>query len=110
MPNALASLPPGTVERGFMNFNGSEKFGKLYPNHNSLYKELKNNGYHSSYYYGGWGYFDYMQLFVNEQGTDVFFDDTNFDSTKYISPKKIDPNTFCWGYDDASMFSQCFIA
>lgn len=106
LPNTLASLPSGTLERGFMSFNGNDLFGKFYPDHNSIFKELKKNGFHTSFVYGGWGFFDYMELFMKDQPLDLFVDETKFDTLKYISPKRGDPSTFFWGYDDHALFNQ----
>jgi uncharacterized sulfatase len=107
-PNVFASLTNGTLERGFMNFDGTELYTKRYPDHNSLLQELKKNGYTNSFTYGGWGDFDNYKNFMKAQNIDYFYDQTNFDSTKYLAPWKRKPTGFYWGYDDHSLINQSF--
>ena len=108
LPNVLGSLTSGTLERGFVNYNGDEKLGKRYPSHNSLIKELKKNNYFTSFFYGGWGEFDSYSYFLKDQGIDLFTDQSQFDSTKYLAPWKRKPTGFYWGYDDKALFRQWF--
>lgn len=108
LPNVLGSLTSGTLERGFVNFNGEKLFEKRYPDHNSLIKELRNNNYFTSFFYGGWGAFDSYQFFLEEQNIDLFMDMSKFDSVKYIAPWKRIPKGFYWGYDDKALFNQGF--
>lgn len=106
LPNVFSSLIPGTEERGFVNFNGENFFGKRYPDHNSLINELRMNDYFTSFFYGGWGAFDNYQAFLEDQKIDIFFDQDDFDSTRYLSPWKRKPEGFYWGYDDRAVFQQ----
>ena len=108
LPNVLGSLTSGTLERGFVNFNGEKLFGKIYPNHNSLIKELRKNNYSTSFFYGGWGAFDKYQFFLEEQNIDLFVDQSKFDSVKYVAPWQRIPKGFYWGYDDKALFNQWF--
>lgn len=107
-PNVIGSLTPGTTDRGFINYNGEEKIGKRYPSHNSLIKELKNNHYFTSFFYGGWGDFDSYSAFLKDQEIDLFIDQSQFDSLKYKAPWKRKPSGFYWGYDDRALFNQWF--
>ena len=107
-PNVLGSLTPGTIDRGFINFNGEEKISKRYPLHNSLIKELKRNNYFTSFFYGGWGEFDSYSNFLKEQKIDLFVDQSKFDSSKYLAPWKRKPGGFYLGYDDFALFNQWF--
>lgn len=106
LSNTLGSLPNGTKERGFQNFDGTNYYVNQYPNHKSLLTELKGNGYHSSFLYGGWSYFDNMKSFMLQQNVDDFIDQFGFDSTKYLAPWKRKPKGLCWGYDDYSLVNQ----
>lgn len=108
LPNVFGSLVPGTVERGFVNYNGEKYYGKRYPDHNSLIKELKKNNYFSSFLYGGWGAFDNYEFFIKDQGIDLYMDQDHIDSTKYLAPWKRQPEGFYWGYDDHAVLQQFF--
>lgn len=108
LPNVFGSLISGTLERGFVNYNGEELYGKRYPNNNSLIKELKRNNYFTSFFYGGWGAFDSYQNFLEDQKIDLFIDQSKIDSVKYIAPWKRTPEGFYWGYDDKALFNQWF--
>jgi phosphoglycerol transferase MdoB-like AlkP superfamily enzyme len=108
LPNVLGSLPNATMERGFMNFDGSDNYSMRYPKHSSLLTDLKKNGYQTSFHYGGWGDFDNMKSFVIHQEIDQYVDQTLFDSSKYLAPWKRIPKGLCWGYDDLSLFNQWF--
>ena len=107
-PNVLGSLTPGITDRGFINYNGEDKIGKRYPSHNSLIKELKNNHYFTSFFYGGWGDFDSYSSFLKDEGIDLFVDQSRFDSLMYLAPWKRKPSGFYWGYDDRALFNQWF--
>lgn len=108
LSNVFASLVPGTVERGFPNYNGEKFFGKRYPDHNSLVKELKKNGYFTSFFYGGWGAFDNYEFFIKDQKIDLYMDQDHFDSTKYLAPWERRPKAHYWGYDDRALLNQFF--
>ncbi len=106
LSNTLGSLPNGTMERGFANFNGTDFYNMQYPNHKSLVTELKRNGYHTSFLYGGWSDFDNIKSFMLHQNLNLFVDQYGFDSTKYLAPWKRIPKGLCWGYDDLSLINQ----
>ena len=109
LPNSLGSLISGTVERGFVNFDGANYFGQRYPTHQTLPSLLHKKNYQTSFFYGGWGDFDNYFNFLKAQSTDILIDFNSFDSTKYLSPSKRNPGKFCWGYDDKSLFSQWLV-
>lgn len=108
LSNVLASLVPGTVERGFANYNGEKFFGRRYPDHNSLIKELKKNGYFTSFFYGGWGAFDNYKFFIKDQKIDLYMDQDHFDSMKYLAPWERKPKAQYWGYNDRALLNQFF--
>ena len=110
LPNVLGSLPTATMERGFMNFDGTDYYNLRYPKHSSLLTDLKNNGYQTSFHYGGWGDFDNTKSFMKQQNLDQFIDQTLFDSIKFLAPWKRVPNGWCWGYDDHALVDQWFIS
>lgn len=93
LPSLLGSLPYG--KSGFME-------EKQYPNHTTLLKLLKQNGYHTSFYYGGDATFDGQQRFLQQQQIDVILDEKRFpDGYEKIPANK---EGFSWGYPDAELF------
>lgn len=60
LPSILGSLPHG--KKGFTN----NRTG--YPNNETLPTWLFQNGYTGDFHYGGYARFDYMDLFINDQG------------------------------------------
>jgi phosphoglycerol transferase MdoB-like AlkP superfamily enzyme len=102
LPNILASLPSGIGERGFINMKNSNSSMKYYPNHLSLVQLLKQNGYLTNYFYGGWGNFDNTGRYLKEIGIDNFIHKDNFNIHKY---KKDDSK---WGFNDKELFSHSF--
>jgi uncharacterized sulfatase len=97
LPSSLASLPYG--EQGFTHLT---KGNKPYPKFISITGMLKDIGYHNSFFYGGWAYFDYMSVFLNESGVNLALTINSFDE-KYA---KIQENKdgFTWGYPDRALF------
>lgn len=93
LPSLLGSLPYG--KSGFME-------EKQYPNHTTLLRLLKQNGYHTSFYYGGDAAFDGQQRFLQHQQVDFILDEKQF-PTGY---EKIPANKegFSWGYPDGELF------
>jgi uncharacterized sulfatase len=100
LPNILASLPAGIGERGFINMDRTYPTVKNYPTHYGLIQLLKNNGYETNYFYGGWGQYDHIEQYLKENGIDNFIDWTDFDTEKYALVKG------SWGYNDKDLFSQ----
>ncbi len=95
LPSVLGSLPFGP--------NGFNELGEKMPAHLSLISLLKNNGYKTSFYYGGDAAFDNMGLFLQRSGIDKIYDEKTFNGSSY---QKLPPSSsgFSWGYDDASLF------
>ena len=96
LPSLLASLP--------FNVHGFADMGDFMPNHNSIIKYLKANGYRSAFVYGGDARFDNMGMFMKKQGVDSIID-LNASWGKSL---KLPPNDrgFSWGYGDAYILQQ----
>lgn len=107
LPNVLASLPAGTIERGFINMKNKYLKGQKYPSHNSIIQMLKKNNYHTNYYYGGWGYFDNIGYFLKQNDIDNLVFQANFDTLKYTKYKG-KKGEFVWGYNDKTLVKQSF--
>lgn len=88
LPSLMGSLPFG--KRGFMQSPNSPRF-------QSLPGILKENGYKTSFFYGGWTCFDDMCYFLADMGVDHFLPD-------YTSYPKEMVNT--WGLYDGFLFSE----
>lgn len=93
LPSVLGSLPYG--KGGFMEETNM-------PNHTSLIRLLKQNGYKTAFYYGGDAEFDGQRRFLTKQGIDHIYDEKSF-SAEY---QKIPTNSegFSWGYGDDALF------
>jgi len=96
LPTMLGSLPYG--ETGFSDLK--EKA----PNHLSLPRLLKQNGYTTSFFYGGEAKFDNMDLFLKKQKLDNIIDNSLFD--KGLAKMPSDNNGFSWGYGDQELFKE----
>lgn len=98
LPSMLGSLPYGAT--GFM------EMGNNMPNHTSLMRLLKNNGYTTGFYYGGDVKFDNQEIFLKKQGVDYVLDAARF-TPAYT---KIQPNEggFSWGYPDDALYKRSF--
>ncbi|MDP4271888.1 MAG: LTA synthase family protein [Bacteroidota bacterium] len=94
LPSILGSLPYGS--------NGFAESGNQMPSHLSLMRILADNGYQSSFYYGGDSKFDNMNLFLKQQKISHIYDQYNFNS----SYKKLPSNSTAssWGYGDSELF------
>ncbi len=75
LPSILGSLPHG--KNGFTN----NKAG--YPNNETLATWLFSNGYQGDFHFGGYARFDYMDLFMNNQGFKNIYDrkEYNYEGT-----------------------------
>lgn len=95
LPSIFASAPYGKY--GFC------VTGKPTPDHNSLLKDLKHNGYSSSYYYGGIQPFDRFDGFLKDNKLDFIYlpEKTTEDSATY----KILRENHRWGLDDRETFA-----
>lgn len=98
LPSVLGSLPYGAT--GFM------EMGNNMPNHTSLIRLLKNNGYSTGFYYGGDAKFDNQELFLKKQGIDNVLDVTKF--TPAYTKIEANEGGFSWGYPDMELYKRSF--
>lgn len=100
LPSLLASLPFG--EHGFA------ELGDAMPEHQSLIKLLKYNGYHSRFMYAGDSNFDNMRLFMERQACDEIIDKSDFGNGYDLLPGNA--SGFSWGYGDFELYRRFFQA
>ena len=95
LPSLISSLPFAK--------NGFNELGDAMPGHFSLINLLKQNGYQTSFYYGGDAQFDNMKQFLNKNKVDHIYDESNFPAgfTKMPSFKG-----FSWGYGDKDLLNR----
>lgn len=89
LPSIFGALPMGKT--GFMNLRDNA------PDYHSLLKILHQNGYHSSFFYGGWLCFDDMCYFMRQNQIDFTLDEHLYDSV---------PERNNWGIYDDFMFAE----
>jgi len=97
LPTMLGSLPFG--ESGFTDLKGSNV-----PNHLTLPRILKKEGYTTAFIYGGEAKFDNMDVFLKNQKLDHIIDNRNFD--KELKKMPSDNKGFSWGYGDQELFKE----
>jgi len=97
LPSALASLPYGS--KGFM---ALVEEGRNYPDFVSLPEILSQANYHYNFFYGGWAYFDYKEVFLNHMGFNYILDDNRFGSEYDKMPDT--GEGYSWGYPDDAVF------
>ena len=97
LPSIFGSLPFGK--------NGFLELGNDMPAHLSLLNILKQNGYSSSFFYGGDASFDNMDKFLKMNGTNVY-DEKSYSSAYTKMPQS--NSGFSWGYGDAEVFRKYF--
>ena len=95
LPTMLGSLPYG--ETGFSDLKNP-------PNHLSLPRLLKKNGYSTSFFYGGETRFDNMDAFLKRQKLDNIVDGPRFD--KGLARMPSSNNGFSWGFGDQELFTE----
>jgi len=93
LPSILSSLPFAT--------NGFNELGDAMPKHFSLFNLLQNNGYKTSFYYGGDSRFDNMYTFLTKNNTNAIMDERSFPAGVIKMPQT---NGFTWGYGDQELF------
>jgi phosphoglycerol transferase MdoB-like AlkP superfamily enzyme len=97
LPAIFGSLPPGDAT-----FVTAENALKT-PYHLSLIRYFRENGYYTSFFYGGDPSFNNMERFLMFQGTDYIL--------KTFGPKyqknSVNEN-FGWGYSDFDLFNRSF--
>lgn len=89
LPSIFGALPMGKT--GFMNLRDNA------PDYHSLLKILHQNGYRSSFFYGGWLCFDDMCYFMRQNQIDFTLDEHLYDSV---------PERNKWGIYDDFMFAE----
>ncbi|NUN68385.1 MAG: sulfatase-like hydrolase/transferase [Bacteroidetes bacterium] len=94
LPSLTASLPFG--RQGFLELREGM------PDHHSLFTLLRQNGYRTSYFYGGTIGFDQQDLFLERQGVDRIVSDKDFPPPYERSPQN--KEGFTWGFADADLF------
>lgn len=97
-PSVLGSLPFGT--HGFLDL------GAQAPDHLSLVRLLEENGYYSSFYYGGDPHFDLMDVFYKRQHIDYIIHQKDYGNGYSKFPAN--SGGFSWGYTDRDMFRKSF--
>ena len=89
MPAIFGALPFG--KNGFMSYKNN------LPEFNSLIKILIDNGYKTSFFYGGWLYFDDMYYFLNNNHIKHFLDENRLQNINERNQ---------WGVYDHQMFKE----
>ena len=95
LPSLFASAPYG--DRGFAN-----SYVPI-PEHRSLFLDLKQNGYHSAFFYGGNASFDGQDRFLYSNGIDYIMSADKDNLNPKNKQLLIDNNR--WGVDDKEMFA-----
>jgi len=98
LPSLLGSLPFAK--------NGFAELGASMPKHLSLLNILQNNGYNTSFYYGGESNFDNMGLYLQKNGIDIINDEKTFPAGYVKMPSNA--AGFSWGYGDKELFRRFF--
>lgn len=93
LPTVVGSLPFG--EEGFSNIDRNL-------NKNTLFSILKNNGYATSFNYGGNSALNHLDKFLDEERVDFILDSNAFGSD-YI-PHEKDASRISSGYPDKELF------
>ena len=96
LPAIFGSLPPG--DPTFVN-----QVTKI-PYHFSLIRYLRENGYHTSFFYAGDPAFNYMEDFLKRQETDYIL--RSF-GPRYQKVKALNDG-YHWGHADADLYSRSF--
>lgn len=94
LPSMFGSLP-------FCS-NGFTDLGFEMPHHLTSISLLKEQGYYSSFIYGGESGFDNMDIFMNYQNVDTIVDVNSFGNDYKKLPGN--ENDFSWGYGDKEIF------
>jgi cellulose synthase/poly-beta-1,6-N-acetylglucosamine synthase-like glycosyltransferase/phosphoglycerol transferase MdoB-like AlkP superfamily enzyme len=93
LPSLLGSLPFAK--------NGFTELGEAMPAHLSLLNILQQNGYQTSFHYGGESRFDNMDLYLQKNGVSRIADGKSFEPGYTKMPST---NGFTWGYGDKELF------
>jgi cellulose synthase/poly-beta-1,6-N-acetylglucosamine synthase-like glycosyltransferase/phosphoglycerol transferase MdoB-like AlkP superfamily enzyme len=82
--------------------NGFNELGENMPKHFSLLNLLQQNGYKTSFYYGGDAHFDNMNIFLTKNGIYAIRDGATFPAGVAKMPQSA--SGFSWGYGDKQLF------
>ncbi|WP_394748780.1 sulfatase-like hydrolase/transferase [Spongiimicrobium salis] len=93
LPTLMGSLPFG--KNGFTNIEGS-------PNRHTLFSILKNNGYTTTFNYGGNSALNYLDKFLHEERVDYILDRKSFG--KNYTKQEEDAAGISLGYPDKELF------
>jgi len=93
LPSVLASVPYGK--------EGFNYYRQRMPYHISLLELLSKEGYYSSFYYGGWNYFQDMGYFLDFNHINYMIEGEM--GAAYNKFEK-DKDGFSWGYMDEEVF------
>ncbi|HQR94676.1 MAG TPA: LTA synthase family protein, partial [Sediminibacterium sp.] len=96
LPSLISSLPFAK--------NGFNELGDAMPGHFSLINLLKQNGYQTSFFYGGDSKFDNMKLFLTKNKVDQIYDQSNFPVG--YSKMPLSKSGFSWGYGDKDLLTR----
>ena len=94
LPSLIGSLPFAK--------NGFNELGESMPKHLSLLNVLQNNGYNTSFYYGGDSHFDNMDVYMQKNTVNTINDEKTFPSGYVKMPAS--SAGFTWGYGDKELF------
>ena len=94
LPSFLGSLPFGK--------NGFNELGENMPQHFSLLSLLRNNGYTTSFHYGGNSKFDNMNIYMQKNNVNSIHDESVFPGGYIKMPAS--QSGFTWGYGDKELF------
>ncbi|HTI93779.1 MAG TPA: sulfatase-like hydrolase/transferase [Puia sp.] len=97
LPSLTGSLPFGR--------NGFNELGENMPPHLSLLSLLKDNGYRTSFYYGGDAHFDNMDLYLKKSQLTSINDEKTYPPGYSRMPST---TGFSWGYGDRELFRRYF--
>lgn len=98
LPSLFASAP--------FSAGGFLELGEQMPEHQSLLKLAKLNGYRTGFYHGGEITFDKMDIFLRRQLVDEMVGSKDYPANYSTMPKA--PNGFTWGYGDKEVFNNYF--
>ena len=94
MPSIFASAP--FASNGFLDLDTKM------PTHTSMINILKQNGYYTSFYYGGDAHFDNMDVFLRKNNIDRIIQGKDYGAG--YSKLPANDGGFTWGYGDKDLF------
>ena len=94
LPSILGSLP--------YDKNGFNDLGQNMPAHLSLISLLKQNGYRTSFFYGGNANFDKQDIFLEKEGIDFILDENKFGA----GYNRNFSQAYSWGYADGDLYKR----